>query len=301
MDPQNPTPTDHESTTSTGSQPPSLLIIGVDGMIGSALAQEASRRGIPWQGTSRRPGAHWHLDLAGPPEKWQLPAHADIAILCAARTKLADCESNPAETRAINVTATIALADRLARNGTTLAFLSTSRVFGPSFELPSESTQPEPATEYGRQKLSVEKHLLAHQPSAKIIRPAKVVSNELPLFRNWHLALDKGQTIHPYADLFLSPISLDLLISQIFQIALCDEFGIFHLSAKDAVSYFEAASVFAESNGFRLSQIRAGKAPVANTAGSSVLCSDRPLHKIGMEPLSALENLKHAFSGRTSV
>ena len=149
------------STSALSSQPSgfsshphsSLLLVGLDSMIGSALAREAQSLGIPFSGPSRRAGAQWPLDLAAPPESWTLPENISTAILCAAETNIGSCEANPAATRDINTRAVIALADRLADQGATLAFISSSRVFPPWMENPAESTIPAPNTEYGRQKL----------------------------------------------------------------------------------------------------------------------------------------------------
>jgi dTDP-4-dehydrorhamnose reductase len=244
MDPRNPTHKDHESTTRTSSQPPSFLIIGVDGMIGSALAQEATRRRMPWQGTSRRPGAHWHLDLADPPEKWQLPEHADIAILCAARTRIADCEAKPDETRAINVTATIALAKRLNAVGTRVAFLSTNQVFPPNLPEPADENTPvAPVTEYGRQKAEAERLIRELSTKNSIIRLTKVVSPSHGLLAEWRALLTSGRPVHAYTNLFLHPAPIDKVAKSILEYLFCGGFGIIHVGAEKSLSYFDFAII----------------------------------------------------------
>jgi dTDP-4-dehydrorhamnose reductase len=226
----------------SSDQAPSILIIGVDGMIGSALAQEASRRGIPWQGTSRRPGAHWHLDLADPPEKWQLPEHADIAILCAARTKIVDCEANPDETRAINVTAIVELSKRLNAVGTRVAFLSTNQVFPPNLPGPADETTPvAPVSEYGHQKAEAERLILALSPENMIIRLTKVVSPLHGILADWKEKLAAGQPIFAHSNLYLQPISLGKVASSILDYLVFGISGIIHIGASEKVSYFDFA------------------------------------------------------------
>lgn len=275
----------------------SLLLLGFESMIGSALAREAESRSIPSQGTSRRPGARWHLDLDAPPESWQLPEAASTAILCAAETNLDKCERNPSATRKINTTSAISLADRLAALGTHIVFLSTSRVFAPCVEFPDESTAPQPSTEYGRQKLAVEEHLLRHHPSAKIIRLAKIVSPALPLLSSWRQALATGASVQAYSDLFLSAVSLRTAADAILRIALGSVPGIFHISASDALSYLDVARFLASLEGVDPFLVQPLQSPQPNTPGSTILACPRTMEAASFRPSSSLENLRSAFTG----
>jgi len=273
-----------------------LLIVGMDGLVGSSLALEATRLGIPWNGTSRRHGAPCQLDLAEPHAKWQIPTSSkSVAILCAAVTGMEACESDPQGTALINTTATIALADKLADQGASLVFISTSRVFPPWFENPSEITPPAPNTEYGRQKLAVENHLLAKYPTAKIIRPAKIISPHLPLFKNWLHLLTANQPIHPFQDLFLSPVAPNFVTRTILDIALGTASGIFHISASDAISYHQAGLHFASRRGLDCNLVDMSNAPHPNTPGSAILSCTRTIEFTGFRPLSASENLDAAL------
>lgn len=277
----------------------SLLVIGLDSMIGSALAFAAEARGISCSGTSRRSGALWHLDLEAPAESWRLPKNTTTAILCAAKTNVDFCERHPTATRKTNTLATIELADRLAAHGTSPIFLSTSRVFPPWFELPAESTPPEPVTEYGRQKLAVEEHLLRHHPNAKIIRLAKIVSPHLPLFASWQKALAAGETVEAYSDLFLSPVHLPFATEAILQIALGPTPGIFHISASDAVSYFDVARFLAGLKGAEPSLVKPTHSPQPNTPGSAILSCRRTMENTTFRPSTSMQNLHAAFARAT--
>jgi dTDP-4-dehydrorhamnose reductase len=273
----------------------SLLLVGLDSMIGSALAREAQSLGIPFSGTSRRAGAQWPLDLAAPPESWTLPENISTAILCAAETNIGACEANPAATRDINTRAVIALADRLAAQGNSITFLSTSRVFPPWMENPAESTIPAPNTEYGRQKLEVENHLRIKYPTAKIIRPAKIISPHLTLFKNWLHLLTANQPIHTFQDLFFSPIALNFVTRTILDIALGTASGVFHISASDAISYHQAGLHFASRRGLDCNLVEMSNAPHPNTPGSAILSCTRTIEFTGFRPLSASENLDAAL------
>jgi dTDP-4-dehydrorhamnose reductase len=278
----------------------SLLIVGMDSLVGSCLGVEASRLGIPWTGTSRRTGSRWRLDLSESHLKWQIPESSkSVAILCAAVTGIEACESDPQGTASINTTATIALADKLADEGAALVFISSSRVFPSWLDNPSETTPPAPNTEYGRQKLAVEKHLLRRHPTAKIIRLTKIISSDLPLFKNWIHFLTAKQPIHPFQDLFLSPIALNSTSRAILDIARGTASGIFHISASDAISYHQAALHIARRRGLDSALVETANAPQPNTRSSAILSCNRTIEVTGFRPLSAIENLDEALQQET--
>jgi len=234
---------------------PSLLVVGLDSMIGSALMQGAEARGIPCQGTSRRPGARWHLDLAAPLKSWQLPENATTAILCAARTRLADCETRPEETHTINVTATVALARLLNSQGTRIVFISTNQVFPPDLaDAPDESSPVAPVTAYGRQKAEAEKAILGLSPKNAVIRLTKVISPDHGLLAEWKKMIANGYPIKAYSNLKISPIPLLTTSREILNIALSDREGIFHLGGSRALSYFDLAKQFFSSHSTSLFQ-----------------------------------------------
>lgn len=234
---------------------PSLLVVGLDSMIGSALMQEAESRGIPCQGTSRRPGARWHLDLAASPESWQFPENATTAILCAARSRLADCEARPEETRAINVTATVALARRLNSQGTRIVFISSNQVFPHDLPCaPDESTPVAPVTTYGRQKAEAEQAILELSPKNAVIRLTKVISPDHGLLAEWKRMIASGKPINAYSNLKISPIPLRTTSNRILDIAQSGREGILHLGGSRELSYVELANQFFPSQSTSLIQ-----------------------------------------------
>jgi len=266
-----------------------ILVIGGSGMIGRGVVSAAGRLGIPCESTTRKPGQGHFLDLSLIPDSWQIPKNVEAAVLCASVTGLKTCESDPEGTRAINVSATKILADRLAEQGTRVTFLSSNQVFGPDAFQPSEDDPPEPVTEYGRQKLAVERHLTEKIPSAKIIRLTKVVSSELPLFAKWAEDLGRGRPVRAYSNLHLSPLALFPTTAQILEIACSLHSGIFHLSASDSISYLDAAQWLASRLGVSSSLVQSDDAPHPNTPDSCRLGCERTHRLIGFVPQSARE------------
>jgi dTDP-4-dehydrorhamnose reductase len=219
-----------------------ILIVGADGMIGSKLGELATRSGIRWRGTSRRVGAQWQLDLKMHPDSWQIPASTKIAIICAGRAKLEDCEANPDETRAINFTAMLELAGRLKSVGSRVVYLSTNQVFDIDYTaLADESTPVSPANEYGRQKAAVEAAILAFSPKNIVIRLTKVLSTDHGILKEWINCIADGQIITAYDNLYCSPILLNDAGRQILDIAMNRNGGIYHLCSSNSISYYQLA------------------------------------------------------------
>lgn len=253
-----------------------LLIVGQDSLIGNALLKEAASRGVPHAGTSRRPGAAYHLDLARPQSEWHLPDAVTSAVICAGIPGIAHCEENPEATRLINVDATISLADLLASKGAHVTFLSSNQVFHRMLrETPEESTPTSPANEYGRQKAEAERELLRVIPDSCVIRLTKVIHPGLPLFASWMCSLQGGQPITAFCDLFFSPVALSAAVDAIFRITESKSPGTFHLSAADSISYHHAALLLAARTGASLNLVRCDNAPYPCTPEASCLLCAR--------------------------
>ena len=250
-------------------------------MIGRALVLQAEGSGLPCVATSRKPGASHFLDLNASPDTWSLPVNVETAILCAAVTGLATCENDRVHTRAVNVTATIALANRLASQGAKISFLSSNQVFGPEVVTPAEDHPPGPVTEYGRQKFAVERHLLENHPDSQIIRLTKVISPSLPLFTRWMDSLAHSQSITAYSDLYFSPLEHMTTAATILEIVRIRHAGIFHISAADSLSYFDAARWLTARTGTDPALIQCAPAPYPNTPDSCRFNCERTVDLTG--------------------
>ena len=272
-----------------------ILVVGGTGTLGAELLRQARGAGADVRATTRVPGDPWFLDLADPPGRWRIPPGADRALLCASAAGLAACEADPSGTRALNVHAAIALADRLAAEGAAVTFLSSTQVFAPDADAPDERTPPAPATEYGRQKLAVERHLLDRHPRAQIVRLTKVAAPSWPLLAQWRAALLAGNPVHAYADLHFSPIALSAAAAAILALAARAETGIFHLGAADAISYLDAARWLAARLGASPDLVHAASAPVPNAPGAARLRCERAARAIGFRPAPSLDNLAAAL------
>jgi dTDP-4-dehydrorhamnose reductase len=192
------------------------------------------------------------LDLAGDLSRWEPPAGVTAACILAAAARLADCAADPAGTAWVNVTGTVALADRLLANGIFVLFLSTNQVFDGRTPHVAADTPTSPMSEYGRQKARAEaalRELMARGAPAAILRLAKAISPRTALLRDWTTALRAGKPIRAFHDMTMAPVAADMVAQAIE--ALMDDraTGIFQLSGPRDVTYERTGHFLAERLG----------------------------------------------------
>lgn len=220
----------------------SALIIGAGGMIGSALAAHLEARNISVTRFTRA-----ELDLAAP-ESWpELPV-TDVTYLCAAITKLDECENNPEAARIINVERLQKIAKKLLGRGSFVIFLSSNQVFDGSLPKRDAYDEPCPINAYGKQKADFERWLLSSRKPAAVLRLTKVISEPLPIIATWKKSLLAGENIEAFNDLVFAPITLASAITALEQIGQKKQSGIFQLSGED-ISYYELAKKVAHHLG----------------------------------------------------
>jgi dTDP-4-dehydrorhamnose reductase len=244
---------------------PRALIIGIDGLIGTALAKALIARGTVVVGTTRRahsaiPGSRIALDLAADDAaEAQLP-NVDVAVVCAAMARFADCRQQPELARRVNVSTPAALAARLVRGGARVVFLSTSAVFDcRSPRVPAERPTS-PRSAYGALKAEAEAAILALGGQVSVLRLTKVMTSQMPLFVNWISAFSRGESIEAFDDLIFSPISMCDVLTGLLAVLTDDSGGIYQLSGSQDISYAEAARHLARRTGTRVDCVKAVRA-----------------------------------------
>ena len=227
------------------------LVVGGDGLIGRSLVQHWRKAGVPVMTTTRRqPSSECvRLDLDEVQDDWLPPEGCGVAVLCAGVTHQKSCLERPDQTRRINVEQTLKLARALARSGCFVVFLSTNLVFDGLRPFPPVDTPQNPKTEYGRQKTRVEQSLAEKGDGWAVVRLTKVIHLGLPLISHWREALALRRSVEAFDDYVCSPISLDVAIKAIAQIAVGRHPGFWHVSGADDVSYASLARLLsAEMN-----------------------------------------------------
>ncbi len=228
------------------------LVVGADSVIGSALATELAAAGHNVVGTTRRSAPHsphaLRLDLSEPPSKWRLPDAVQIAYVCAAANSIDQCESDPAGTARLNVEATFELATRLAARRTRVVFLSSGRVFDGRSPRMSPTAKPDPVTEYGRQKATVERALLNAGAGHCVVRLTRVVAG-WRLLDQWRETLIDGGVVEACDDMAVAPVPLSVVVRGLVRLAERPMTGVFHLSGTQDASYSDVARALARQVG----------------------------------------------------
>ncbi len=286
------------------------LIVGSDSFIGSALMSYLQSIGKPVLGTTRRRDildkTHSFFDLSEDIRKWECPSSVGVAVICAGITKMEVCRQNPAATFQVNVEGVSNLINNLVKRGVFVIYLSSNQVFDGSAPYCLPDDRPSPITEYGRQKIEVEKRLAKLGDSAAIIRLTKVLGQGFPLFTNWAKALLKGEVIRPFLDKFMAPVSLSCVVSVLaILIERCLP-GILQVSGNRDISYSKAACI-----GARLLKVNENLVQPIQSAQLSSYSEPIPIHttldisrlklELGIEPADVTEVVKMAFGGRKEI
>jgi dTDP-4-dehydrorhamnose reductase len=224
---------------------PVILVVGSDSLIGGALINELERVEQRVLGTTRRRrparSDRLFLDLGQNSESWQLPSRVSVAVICAGVTKIEDCGRDPAATSRINVESVIRLTNKLATSDTFIIYLSTNQVFDGSIPNRLGDDAPSPQTEYGRQKAEVERHLETFAGRVSIVRLTKVLGTNESLLNGWLDALRKGEVIHPFKDMVMSPVPLSFVVTGLGKIIETRLPGIVQISGEMDVTYADVA------------------------------------------------------------
>lgn len=229
----------------------SFLIIGGDGIVGKALKERLHADGLEYLATTRRVASanELYFDLSAPPGNWPVLPEADVVFFCAAATKLDDCEDNPEKTRLLNVLHMQALAERVQSYGGLVVFLSSNQVFDGSKPYRRAEELQCPVNEYGRQKAGFERWLMERNCPSAILRLTKVITGRLPVTISWQEKLQSGIAIEAFEDLSFSPLPICSVLDGLIAIATENRQGIFQLSGKLQLSYYQIACKLADRIG----------------------------------------------------
>ena len=240
-----------------------VIVIGGDGLVGSALAKALPEYSHVAYPTTRRkiPGdRRLRIDLSGPDvEQAPLPK-ADVAVFCAAINGFANCRVDPALSRQVNVVGTTALARRLVAQGTYVLLLSSTAVFDFRTPFVKADAPVSPLNLHGQLKSETEAHFLGLGQQAAVLRLTKVLANDATLFTTWIDALRRGKPTTAYSDIHIAPISINDAISAILAACSDQGTGIYQMSGARDISYFEALTHVAKRLGADPSLVRSARA-----------------------------------------
>ena len=223
-----------------------ILIVGSDSLIGKNMFKKLRNLGHKVYGTSRRKSKNkFFLNLEDINSNLFSLPKVDIVVMCAALTKIDECEEKPDKAKKINFISPIRIANYYLKQNSRIIFLSTSAVFSGSRQKHFPNSITRPKTIYGKTKADAEKSLIKFKGNIAIARLSKVLINENNIFSYWEQQLKSGKNIHAFKDHFFCAINLDLVIKILLKITLSSKRGIFNISSKNDISYLKAANLFA--------------------------------------------------------
>ena len=218
------------------------LLIGGDSKIGLALANFWTKNKYEFHTTTRRytnvTPKSIYFDLTRPSDL-QLTSY-DSVILCAGVSSIRKCAEDPQYTQNVNVVCTKNLVQSVIASDCYFLFLSTTQVFDGQKCFRATGDQPNPKTEYGRQKREIEEFLVGCS-NCGILRLTKIEDEDNDLLQRWKKQIEQGRSIEAFYDVYLSPIEIELVVQRITSMMIEKSCGIVHLGGKEEISYYEYA------------------------------------------------------------
>jgi dTDP-4-dehydrorhamnose reductase len=232
-----------------------IFLAGASGLVGSAFARAAARRGHRVVGTvSAHAGeieglaAKHRVDLADEQATTAavLEVFPQVIVNCAAISVPEHCDTNPALAQALNVTLPATLA-RLAHHvSARLVHLSSEQVFDGTRVSPYAAVDSvSPINLYGRQKIESER--LVHAAAAELavtIRAPLLMGNSVTGRRSNHERLladwAAGRTPTLFTDEFRQPCTAENLAEVMVEVGERDDLrGVFHWAGAELLSRHE--------------------------------------------------------------
>jgi dTDP-4-dehydrorhamnose reductase len=224
----------------------SILVLGIDSLIGGAFARAAIRSGHHVAGTTRRAESDQiKLDVTWDIDLWPNLESFDWVFVCASLNELNQCDLNPELSFVVNVECVRKALVKYRAGGTKFLFLSSAHVFSGARPFQSEGDRVSPRHVLGLHKAISEAEIL--NVGGVAIRVTKVVDYDYRRFIRWAKELVSGRPIEALSNLNASLVSLDSVI-KILLVAVQDEWGgLVHVSGPEERTYFDIARLLAES------------------------------------------------------
>lgn len=236
---------------------PVVLLVGVDGEIGSYLLNDLPEYGFKVRGTSRKnlhpsDSVICGYDLGN--QAFPLDTEGvTVAVICASMNPM-ECDSEPELARKVNANATLRLAHTLIEQGIFVLFLSSNLVFDGSKPFSKVEDKVNPRNLYGELKVEVENELLRLGGSA-FLRLTKVLSPNSPLIKLWRGEEEVKRKAVAFDDVLVSPVDLSSVSGAIREILLSRIPGAFHLGGTRELSFAELANEYFQNEPVVLSKI----------------------------------------------
>ncbi|MEO5588458.1 MAG: SDR family oxidoreductase [Gemmatimonadaceae bacterium] len=217
-------------------------------------------------------------------------AQPDWVVNCAALANVDECERDPARAHRLNAEIPANLAFACAEHGARLVHISTDSVFDGTRGMYSEDDIPHPLNVYAASKLAGEHEVAQLLPDALIVRTNFVgLANDRSAgLAGWIAAsLEANKPINGFTDVIFSPLLADTLADIVFSMMDHSMGGVYHLSARDAISKYDFAVELADCLGVQSPAIAGARLADASLAAprplNTSLCPTRAEGVLGFD------------------
>ena len=204
------------------------------------------------------------------------------------------CARDPAGTRITNVDSVIRVLEDAFAAGLLPIFVSSDYVYDGSKPLRIEDEPQAPNTEYGRQKVAVERWLGTRHEPWLVTRLSKVVSGDTTaqgILGPWISDIRNGRAMRSATDQIFSPALVDDLAGAMIRLAEMNLHGIYHVAGPETMSRYDLNRLLVEA-------VRAVDPRVDPLLES---CSLRDIPSLELRPLNtslSIEKMQAAIAWR---
>ena len=276
----------------------------VSGSVGARLWQSYRQAFPDCVGTSfshPRPGLT-HFDIRKPDLaalRLEVTGHRAV-LIASAKPNVGFCEQEPAAAHAVNVAGTLELIRQIGRTGLGLVFLSSDYVFEGTTGQYDDDAPTRPMTQYGRQKVLVEKEIPAWSRIYLVVRLSKVYGvekNDGTLLDEVSCSLAGGRQIQGAADQFFCPTWVQDVVRAIHSVQELELHGVMNICSPQSWSRYAIALALAQAMDVETSLVKKIRFMTASMKGrplnTTMVCSRlRKATKVTFTPL--LESIRQA-------
>jgi dTDP-4-dehydrorhamnose reductase len=218
---------------------PLVWITGAGGLIGSHLVKCAPEFAPGWQVAAL---THQQLELTD----FDAVARAfttqrpSLIIHCAALSRAAACQANPALAERVNVAATRHLCE--LADAMPFVLFSTDLVFDGRQGNYVETDAPHPLSVYAQTKMRAEEFVLKN-PRHTVVRAALTAgaspAGDKSFTEQMRAAWARGETLKLFTDEFRSPIPAAVTARAVWELVARNQPGLYHLAGSERLSRWE--------------------------------------------------------------
>ena len=231
-----------------------IAVFGASGLLGSAVCRSVIRRGYSLLAYSNKE----RVTFSDQYRTQQIPFSddnhltrelfdqwPDAVINCAAISSPDTVDKSPESARLINVEGASRLASISAHIGARLIHISTDMVFDGTKSPYRSTDQPNPLSEYGRQKLEAEKNILSVSDENLVVLRVTLLNGNSPLGRRSQhekilRTLASGSALTLFEDELRQPCSAENLSDVIVELTERPNLnGLFHWAGSEEISRYE--------------------------------------------------------------